>query len=249
MNSSKKELLVCFLCFNESDSIIATLQSAKNEMIKWNFQAKFKVLDNRSTDSTKAQVESFIRTNPEFPCSLTVNNENMGYSGNVFRAIEHFRSINADYLLIVDGDNQFPIEFAPKFYSVLENKVDLVLTRRVNHTAGINRKIGSYLFRMFCAVYVGSFGQDINGGMRGLSRKFANELEGMHKGRVANPALFYKAKRSHHEISWVPMKVQERVSGKSFINWNQPIKLMLESIQELSDIKNNRYTWKFNATV
>jgi glycosyltransferase involved in cell wall biosynthesis len=204
------------------------------------------IFDNNSQDNTQAEVISFMNLYPQFECAIKTNPQNFGYVGNTFQAIQYFRTTEADFLIVIDGDNQFPVKNSPLFLRELFEGSDLVLTHRENHTFGITRKIGSYVFRLFCAIYLGSHGSDINGGMRALSREFAMSLEGLHKGRVANPALFHFARKNAFRISWVPIKVEERKAGKSFINWDQPFKLLFESLTELSRIRKKKYEWYFH---
>jgi glycosyltransferase involved in cell wall biosynthesis len=246
MDLKSKSVVIAVLCFNEEKTIPLLLEQIMNIQSSWQFKTEIVVFDNSSSDNTVKSANKFFLSNPEIKGIVHKNRENLGYSGNVFQSILYFQESQSDYLIIIDGDGQFPASYTPEFISKLLNGDNLVLTKRTSVDQKVHRQLASLMFRFLSTLIIGSKMKDINGGLRAIDRKLLNSLTGFHKGITANPLLYYVAKQNDLRISWVYLNPQKRLAGESFLNFSKPFSLTLTSIIELIQIKKKKYHWKIN---
>jgi glycosyltransferase involved in cell wall biosynthesis len=242
---SYKNVLLALLCFNEEGSIVPLLEQITQIQTKSRYKLTTVVFDNCSTDKTVQNAEKFFNSHPNMQGSIEKSISNDGYSGNVFKALKHFSISDSDYLLIIDGDGQFPVQNTDKFVLQLELGSNLVLTQREVKFAKDKRYLGTKVFQLMCSIILGTKFKDINGGFRAIDRKLLDSLVGIHKGRTANPLLYMIARNSKLKISWVSVEPIPRISGKSSFNFDKPISLALSTFIELVSIKRKKYNWLF----
>jgi glycosyltransferase involved in cell wall biosynthesis len=242
----KKKVMVALLCHNESESIPNVLDNISSTFPWENYDADVYIFDNGSSDNLPAVLERYKSTNSIFSPIYENSDLNVGYSGNGFRAIEKFRTSKVNYLLIIDGDGEFPPSYAIDYLTQLEIGNDLILAKRINSSGNISRIVGSTIFLNMCKLFLNFRGPDLNGGFRGLSSEFANQLIGIHRGKTLNPLLYSEARKFGCKISWVELKTIPRQHGNSFLDWTNPTKMLFEAILELFRISHRQYEFYFS---
>jgi hypothetical protein len=145
----------------------------------------------------------------------------------------------------VDGDGQFPIKYLSNFLYNLDQGSDLVLAVRRNLDQNLKRRLGSQVFLQMCRIFLGVKERDVNAGFRGMNKKFAKSLVGIHSGKTLNPLLYVEARRKNFKISWVDIITEKRLGGSSFIHWDKPIILFIDALIELLKIRLRLYHFKF----
>ena len=242
---TSKSVIIALLCFNEEQTLPKSLDQIKELQSRWLFETEIVIFDNCSSDHTPDLAEAYLLANSTMSGFVQRNKENLGYSGNVFQSILYFKQSKKDYLLIVDGDGQFPVSYAPEFLSKLENGNNLVLTKRKLKNQKFHRLFASFVFRILATFILDTEMKDINGGLRGIDRRFLDSLSGFHKGITANPLLYSVAKENNLKVAWVCMTPLKRYAGESFLNFSKPLSLTFTSILELLKIRNKKYYWRF----
>ncbi len=241
-----KSVVIALLCFNEEKNLLRMLDEIKKLQSRWVFESEVVIFDNCSSDNTSVLCENYFREYLSMSGSVRRNEKNLGYSGNVFQSILYFKESKKDFLLIVDGDGQFPIHHAPEFLFHLESGNNLVLTKRKLTNQKFHRVVATFAFRILTAIILGTKMKDVNGGFRGIDRRFLDFVLGFHNGITANPLLYSVAKQNNLKISWVSMTPTERLSGESFLKFNKPLLLTYTSIVELLQIKKQKFYWRFH---
>lgn len=150
-------------CYNEAATVEAVVTSFRAALP----EADIYVYDNNSTDDTAklaAKAGAIVRHEP---CQG---------KGNVIRRM--FREVEADCYIMVDGDNTYPAEEAPKMVDmVLNRQTDMVIGDRLSstyfeenqrpfHNMG-NRMVRSLVCRLWRTEV-----RDIMTGYRAFSRRF-----------------------------------------------------------------------------
>jgi glycosyltransferase involved in cell wall biosynthesis len=242
----RKKFVLALLCYNEEESIETTLKDVENIERRILENTHLVVFDNNSEDKTFEVSEKCINSSKRISGEVKRNSNNLGYSGNAFQAVQYFRESKSDYLFIVDGDGQFPIKSIGEFVLELESGSNLVLTKRINKGSLEIRNFGSFIFKIMCALLVNSKLKDINGGFRALDQKLVSKIHGFPEGRTANPFLYFIAQKNSLRISWVPISPVSRIAGKSFLNFNKPLRLTTESFLELLRIRRQKYKWNMD---
>lgn len=113
------EIAVLIPCYNEELTVEKVVKDFKHELPK----AKIYVYDNNSTDKT-AEIA--------LKAGAIVRKESRQGKGNVVRSM--FRDIEADVYVLVDGDDTYPAEEAPKMIeAVLNREADMVIGDRLSN--------------------------------------------------------------------------------------------------------------------
>lgn len=155
------DIAVIIPCYNESLTIASVVQ----EFLKILPEAKIYVYDNNSTDDTfdvANKAGAIVRSCKQIG------------KGNVVNAM--INDIDADYYIMVDGDNTYDISNVNEFLSIVKSKkIDLFTGVRSNITT---HALGNKFFnKLFNILFRTNF-SDIFSGYRIMSKRFAKSFIG-----------------------------------------------------------------------
>lgn len=219
-------------CYNEAETISRNIDELFMTFIADDCSFEIIVVDNNSTDSTQSKV--LEQTQKYDNLRIITLSENLGYSGSVLTAI---RDATADYIVVMDGDFQFPPIYIRPLYEKLLEGNEIVFIHRTKLIGSLNRKIASRFFVVVLWLVMRFPHTDLNGGMRIMTRNFYRQVLDLPRGRLANVALWWYAKKNSFPYDFIKVEPRERDGGKSSIPWNQPLRLFIESLRELKSIK------------
>ena len=157
------KIAVLIPCYNEEKTIAKVIKDTKAALP----EAVVYVYDNNSTDQT---AELARRQ------GAVVRKEYMQGKGNVIRRM--FREIDAQCYIMVDGDDTYPMEFAPKMVDkVLSHNADMVVGDRLSSTYFEENKrpfhnMGNSVVKASINHLFGSEVKDIMTGFRAFSYGF-----------------------------------------------------------------------------
>ena len=167
------------------------------------------VYDNNSKDDTAAIAEdhgAIVRTEPR-----------QG-KGNVVRQM--FREIDADYYIMVDGDDTYPAEAAPRLLEPLMNDAaDMTVGDRLsNGTYGEENDrafhgFGNNLVRWLIKVIYGYAFDDVMTGYRAFNRIFVKTMPVLSEGFQIETELSIHAVDKRFRITDVPIDYRDRPEG------------------------------------
>ena len=167
------------------------------------------VYDNNSKDDTAAIAEdhgAIVRTEPR-----------QG-KGNVVRQM--FREIDADYYIMVDGDDTYPAEAAPRLLEPLMNDTaDMTVGDRLsNGTYGEENDrafhgFGNNLVRWLIKVIYGYAFDDVMTGYRAFNRIFVKTMPVLSEGFQIETELSIHAVDKRFRITDVPIDYRDRPEG------------------------------------
>ena len=165
--------------------------------------------DNNSKDDTAAIAEdhgAIVRTEPR-----------QG-KGNVVRQM--FREIDADYYIMVDGDDTYPAEAAPRLLEPLMNDTaDMTVGDRLsNGTYGEENDrafhgFGNNLVRWLIKVIYGYAFDDVMTGYRAFNRIFVKTMPVLSEGFQIETELSIHAVDKRFRITDVPIDYRDRPEG------------------------------------
>lgn len=198
------KIAVLIPCYNESSTIEKVVKDFKAALP----DAVIYVYDNNSTDGT----DEIARN-----AGAIVRYEYKQGKGNVIRRM--FRDIEAECYIMVDGDDTYPAEFAPKMVeSVLSRNADMVVGDRLSsnyyqknkrrfHNVG-NSMVQKSIRNLFKVDI-----KDIMTGYRGFSYMFVKSFPVISKGFEIETEMSIHAADKNMAIENVVVEYQERPNG------------------------------------
>ncbi len=192
-------------CYNESLTVGKVVDDFKKAMP----EADIYVYDNNSSDDTaKIAAEH----------GAIVRFEGRQGKGNTVRQM--FRDIDADYYILVDGDDTYPAESAPDLVEPLvRHLADMTVGDRLsNGTYGEENDrafhgFGNNLVRWLIKVIYGFAFEDVMTGYRAMSKTFVKTMPVLSEGFQIETELSIHAVDKRCRIVDVPITYRDRPEG------------------------------------
>lgn len=226
-----EKVAVLIPCYNEA----LTIKKVINDFQKELPEADIYVYDNNSTDDTYQ-----IALNE----GVIVRKEPRQGKGNVIRQM--FFDIDADYYLMVDGDDTYPAEAAHELLKALkENRADMVIgdrlsngtyfeeNKRAFHDVG-NNLVKNTINRLYKANI-----KDVMTGYRGFNKLFVKSFPVMSSGFQIETEFTIHALDKRFKLVEIPIDYRDRPEGsESKLNTvSDGIKVLLTIVKMCKDYK------------
>lgn len=198
------EIAVLIPCYNEAATVAKVVADYRAALPG----ATIYVYDNNSTDGTGALAAA---------AGAVVRREAQQGKGNVLRRM--FREVDARCYLLVDGDDTYPADAAPKMVAaVLEHGADMVVGDRLSSTYFTENKrpfhnFGNSLVRFSINRLFGSRIQDIMTGYRAFSFLFAKTFPVLSRGFEIETEMSIHAVERNMQIENVVVEYRNRPEG------------------------------------
>ena len=198
------EIAVLIPCYNEAATVAKVVADYRAVLPG----ATIYVYDNNSTDGTGALAAA---------AGAVVRREAQQGKGNVLRRM--FREVDARCYLLVDGDDTYPADAAPKMVAaVLEHGADMVVGDRLSSTYFTENKrpfhnFGNSLVRFSINRLFGSRIQDIMTGYRAFSFLFAKTFPVLSRGFEIETEMSIHAVERNMQIENVVVEYRDRPAG------------------------------------
>ncbi len=198
------KIAVLIPCYNEEKTIGKVVTDAKKALP----EAVVYVYDNNSSDRT---VELATQA------GAVVRYEYMQGKGNVIRRM--FREIDAECYVMVDGDDTYPMEYAPEMVDkVLHHNADMVVGDRLSSTYFMENKrpfhnMGNSLVRGSINHLFKCDIKDIMTGYRAFSFGFVKTFPVLSKGFEIETEMTIHAVSNNMQIENVIVDYRDRPEG------------------------------------
>ncbi len=198
------KIAVLIPCYNEEKTIAKVVADTKKALP----EAVVYVYDNNSTDRTVELATA---------AGAVVRHEYMQGKGNVIRRM--FREIDAQCYVMVDGDDTYPMEYAPEMVEkVLEHHADMVVGDRLSSTYFTENKrpfhnLGNSLVRGTINRLFGCEIKDIMTGFRAFSYGFVKTFPVLSKGFEIETEMTIHAVFNNMQIENVIVDYRDRPEG------------------------------------
>ncbi len=200
-----KGTAVIIPCYNEAVTIAKVVDDFKRVLPL----ADIYVYDNNSSDGTGDIARE---------AGAIVRLERRQGKGNVVRQM--MRDIDADYYLMVDGDDTYPAEAAPDVLApLIENDADMVVGDRLSNGSYGDENdrafhgFGNNLVRFLIKAIYGFEFTDVMTGYRAYNRVFAKTMPVTSPGFEIETELSIHAVDKRWRISQVPIDYRDRPEG------------------------------------
>lgn len=224
------KIAVLIPCYNEEKTIEKVVTDTKKALP----EAVIYVYDNNSTDKT-AEIAA--------RAGAVVRREYVQGKGAVIRRM--FREIDAECYVMVDGDDTYPMEFAPEMVrKVLEYNSDMVVGDRLSSTYFTENKrpfhnMGNSLVRAAINRLFACEIKDIMTGFRAFSYNFVKTFPVLSRGFEIETEMTIHAVYNHMQIDNVVIEYRDRPEGsESKLNtYSDGFKVLFTIVKLYKDYK------------
>ncbi len=201
-------------CFNEEAAIAKVVR----EFAAQPGVVEVLVVDNASSDRTAESARA---------AGARVIGESR--PGKGFALLAGFRSVReADYVVMVDGDDTYPADLLPRLVQAAEAGADMVIGTRLEQASeGSLRhghELGNRLFIALVRILFGLRTQDLFSGYRVLSRRFLESVPLVAIGFEVELELSLQALQHGYRVTELPVPYRQRPEGsesklRTFPRW------------------------------
>jgi glycosyltransferase involved in cell wall biosynthesis len=168
------------------------------------------VINNASTDRTADIVEGISARDPRV--KLISHPENRRYAASCLTGT---RAATGERIFIIDSDGQHPPADLWKFDARLAQGCDIVFGWRTHREESLQRLAMSRVLWSLARLYLGFRLHDVNCGIRGFNRAYAERLVIKHRVNLVNPELYVRARQGDFRICEVAVVQEKRKAGVS----------------------------------
>jgi glycosyltransferase involved in cell wall biosynthesis len=225
ITSKKNEQSVSIIIpvYNESESIKEVLIDLKSFLSTTNIEYEIICVNDCSTDNSLEILKSidFIK--------LIEHKINRGYGSALKSGI---KSANNEIILIMDSDGQHRVEDIPRILKPLKDGYDMsVGSRKITNTKK-GRVLGKVFIHKFANYIIKNDIPDINSGFRCFYRDEAKKYLHMCSERFSFTTSITMAYiQDYKDIKYIPIEVNNRVTGESAVNYRSGFRTILKIIQ------------------
>ena len=201
-----EKIAVLIPCYNEELTIKKVVTDYKRELPT----AEVYVYNNNSTDNSEKIAKE---------AGAIVINEYRQGKGNVIRSM--FEQIDADYYLLVDGDDTYPAEKAQELIKAVKNGADMAVGDRLSngkYSKENKRKfhnLGNKLVKNTINILFNTKLKDIMSGYRAFNRKFVKNFPVLTKKFEVETEMTLHALDKNFIIKEIPIEYRDRPRGSS----------------------------------
>ncbi len=202
-NPFQASIAVLIPCLNEEVTIGKVVSDAKQALP----EATIFVFDNNSTDRTAEIAKE---------AGAVVIPEPRPGKGHVVASM--FRLIDAEYYVMVDGDDTYCIKEVQKLLDpLMQNQADMCVATRLEEYSQTSFRplhvFGNELVKKLVNQIFQSDLKDIMSGFRTFTKEFVNTVPTLSSGFEIETELTIRALDYHMRISEIPLPYRERPTG------------------------------------
>lgn len=201
----QEKIAVLIPCYNEEATISTVIADFRRELP----EAEIYVYDNNSTDTTYELAVA---------CGAIVKKEPRQGKGNVIRQM--FLDIDADYYLMVDGDDTYPAEAVHGLLDKLRSgEADMVIGDRLSNGTYFDENkrpfhdFGNNLVKNTITRLYKTKIRDVMTGYRGFNRIFVKSFPIMSSGFQIETELTIHALDKKFKLVELPIDYRDRPEG------------------------------------
>ena len=209
------KLLIIIPAYNEEGNILQTLQDLKQLELHHDVL----VVNDCSRDNTLA----LLKKGKSSYADLTIN---LGIGGGVQTGYLYARDNDYDIAVQFDGDGQHRADCIEKLIQpLLEGKADMCVGSRFlpesdadGFQSSAARRVGIKLLSALIRVVTGKKIYDVTSGFRAVNRKLIEYYALNYAQDFPEPEAIVMAVNNGYRVTEVPVRMNERISGKSSIH-------------------------------
>lgn len=226
----KSELLIVIPAYNEEENIENVVTFIKNKYSQYDY-----IVVN---DGSKDRTADICRSKGYEMLNLPVN---LGLAGAFQAGLKYAYTKGYSYAIQFDADGQHRPEFIEPMLNRIKEGYDIVIgSRFINQKKEKSlRMIGSKMLTVAIKITTGKRVTDPTSGMRMFSHKMIKEFaQNLNYGPEPDTVSYLL--KNGVEISEVPVNMDERVAGESYLNLTNAAKYMVKMLISILFVQNFR---------
>lgn len=229
-------VIVFIPAFNEEDSIvnvIKNIQELYRDSQKLGFKIDVMVIDDGSVDKTKELAQSAGAKVVRHPY-------NRGLGASTRTGLQRAFEAGADIAVKIDADFQHdPQDIFKVIEPIINDQADVIFGSRflgkITYNMPFHRKIGNTFFTYLVCKLTGLNITDAQTGLMAFSRRYLANFN-IISDYNETQQLIIDAWNKHMRIIEVPVIFHPRTTGKSFISFKYPFKVLPTLIRFLVQV-------------
>lgn len=222
-----QQRLIVFLPAHNEEATIAEVISRVPRDFAAHMKVEILLIDDGSQDQTVA----FARAAGAEHVYSFPNNRGLGAA--VRTGLSVALLLEADYVVMIDADNEYPSEQIPELlHPLIKGTADYTMGSRFRGTIQgmkLHRRLGNYFFTFIQSLLLRRWIYDGQSGMRAFTRQAAEHAEIIHDYNYAQ-VLTLNLVRKGFRMKEIPIHYQVRTKGQSFIKFNAYLTAVLPAI-------------------
>lgn len=220
------KILIIVPAYNEASNI----EKFINELRKYiNNNTDTLIINDCSTDNTK---EILIKNNYNF-LDLPIN---LGIGGAVQAGYIFAKEYGYDIAIQMDGDGQHKPEYINKLVEpIIDGSADITIGSRFKETkdtkgfkSSFMRRLGIKYLSTLIYLFTNKKIYDVTSGFRAVNKRYIALYANQYAQDYPEPEAIVTALRNGARVEEIPVIMQERLGGKSSINFLRSIYYMVK---------------------
>lgn len=225
MNKLSTEISIILPCLNEEPGLGNSLEQIKGVIQKYHLHAEIIVVDNGSTDRSRAIAENLG--------ARVISEQETGYGAACRKGLT---AAKGQFLLIMDADASYDFNQIPSFIDALKNGADFVIGNRFagtiqrNAMPWMHRHIGNPVLSGILRLFFKSTIHDAHCGMRALTRQAFQTLTLKTTGMEFASEMIIQIQKRNLTVKEIPVNYRRRLGQsklKSFADGWRHLRFML----------------------
>lgn len=211
------ELSAIVLCYRAGESILQVIEPLHEQLEAAEVAYELVLVANHTAggdDPTPAVVERFARDHANVRCLTEVKQGAMGWDMR-----SGFAAARGDYLVVIDGDAQNPVEDLVEMYRQMKaTGAEVMKGRRIARFDGPYRRVVSTVYNGLFKLLFRTRGLwDINGKPKGLTRSAYERLELRSDDWFIDAEIMIAARRKGMQVAEMPVVFRRNDERASFV--------------------------------
>jgi glycosyltransferase involved in cell wall biosynthesis len=211
-DAGKKNLSVVLLCYNDEGTIGACVESAFELLAPITSTLQIIVVEDGSRDDSREVLNRLMEAYPTL--EVLVHERNQGYGRSLTEGI---RAALNQYVLCVDGDNQFDFKDAAKLLELADGRYEIISGCRRPRADPWYRRILGWIHNRSVRMVFDLPVQDVDCGFKLLDRRSALSLFPIRSNLAVWVEVMANAKRNKYRCANLVIHHRPRKSGKSTV--------------------------------
>lgn len=236
-----KKILIIIPAYNEEKNILDAYQKIVDHNKQNNTNYDVIVINDCSTDKTREVLEQ-----NNIPHINLIHN--LGIGGAVQTGYKYAYYNGYDIAVQYDGDGQHDVEYVNDIITpIINNEADMVIGSRFvdsnkeGFKSSAARRVGIKIISIFMKFATHKKIYDVTSGFRACNKELIYDFSLSYPNEYPEPVTTAEVLKKKYEVVEVPVKMKERIAGKSSIRAWKNIYYMLNVCLALLAVKTRRY--------